>query len=254
MIKIYPIPAFSDNYIWAVNNQQHCTVVDPGDAAPVLDYLQQNKLTLDNILITHYHPDHIGGISDLLKQFPEAHVFGPESEEIPHCNTTLRENDEITLPSLGLTFQVLDVPGHTSGHIAYFNDDILFCGDTLFSAGCGRMFEGTPEQFHSSLQKFAHLDANTKVYCTHEYTLANLEFAKSIEADNKDLQQYTQHCKALRKQDKPTLPSSIQQELDINPFLRCYQDNVIEKALQLGAKSSQAVDVFAALRSAKDNF
>lgn len=254
MNKIHPIPAFSDNYIWAIYNDTTCVVVDPGDADVVIDFLAAHQLHLDSILITHHHPDHTGGIEKLKQKFPDAHVYGPKTECIPHCQTALSEGDKVSIDSLDLKLNIFDVPGHTAGHIAYYNDAQLFCGDTLFSGGCGRLFEGTAEQLHHSLQKFTSLPRHTKVYCTHEYTLGNLAFAKTIEPKNQDLLNYEQHCQALRQQDVPTLPSSIDQELKINPFLRCEQDDVIAKASHLGATSKNATDVFSALRTAKDNF
>jgi hydroxyacylglutathione hydrolase len=255
MLAVTPIRAFDDNYIWAIqspNDPRKIVVVDPGDAGPVNRALSQNQWTLGGILITHHHADHVGGVEQLLAQYP-CPIFGPATENIPGTPKPLREGDRVEL--LGLQFDVLDVPGHTAGHIAYVGHEAVFCGDTLFSAGCGRLFEGTPEQMHRSLSKLAALSSNTLVYCTHEYTLSNLAFAVAVEPDNNDLRRYQQSCRAKRDQDQPTLPTNIELERTVNPFLRCAADTVKRSAETHGGRAlDSTVEVFAAVRAWKDNF
>ncbi len=222
MLHVIPIPAFNDNYIWLIKNSHNhqAAVVDPGDAKPVLDYCQQHDITLCAILITHHHSDHTGGIADLVKHY-NIPVYGPAHENIPHCDHKLNENDQIVIEKIDqLKLKVFDIPGHTSGHIAYYGNDWLFCGDTLFAGGCGRLFEGTAKQMHQSLAKLKVLPFNTKVFCAHEYTQANLAFALTIEPNNFDLQQRIDEVNQLRQQQQPTIPSTIAIELKTNPFLR----------------------------------
>ncbi len=236
-------------------------VVDPGDAAPVLAALERQALQLAGILVTHHHADHVGGVADLLARHP-APVWGPAGEVLPVDAWPefhpVAQGDVVEL--LGLRLQVLDIPGHTAGHIAYYTDDaaagepLLFCGDTLFAGGCGRLFEGTPAQMLASLTQLAALPAPTRVCCAHEYTLSNLRFARAVEPDNLDLQQFEARCIALRAQDLPTLPSRIGQEKLINPFLRSYERAVIDAAVARGADRADPVAVFAALRTWKNNF
>ena len=256
MLKLIPIPAFADNYIWVLHDGQRALVVDPGDAAPVLQLLADHALQLESILVTHHHADHTGGV-DALRAATGAKVFGPASERIPGPYLPLREGD-IAL-AMGLDFQVLDVPGHTAGHIAFYAPDmngrpLLFCGDTLFSGGCGRLFEGTPAQMLASLDKLAALPTQTCVCCTHEYTLGNLRFALAVEPGNAALQAYHAECVKLRDNDQPTLPSSIAQELLINPFLRSRQTAVRAAALHFDPAASNDISVFAALRQWKNQF
>lgn len=256
MLKIIPIPAFDDNYLWLLHNGQRALVVDPGDAAPVQRVLSELNLRLDTILVTHHHKDHIGGV-DELRNTTDAKVYGPATEKIPKPYAALRQGD--AAQALGLTFQVIDVPGHTAGHIAFYTPDVngkplLFCGDTLFSGGCGRLFEGTPAQMLASLDKLAVLPGNTVVCCTHEYTLSNLRFAMAVDANNKDLADYQAQCMALRAQNKPTLPTSIAQELLINPFLRTRQDALIASARHFDAAAQDEISVFAAIRHWKNQF
>ena len=255
MKNIFAIPAFTDNYIWCMHDDQNAFVVDPGDAEPVIKALNEKQLTLKHILITHHHYDHTGGILALKKAYPNAVVYGPDNKTIKGIDKVLYEGDTLSLNSPEAHFAILETPGHTLDHIVFYNDDLVFCGDTLFSAGCGRMFEGTPEVFHHSLQKLAQLPATTKVYCTHEYTLANLAFAEHVDGDNEHLVEYKQWAEAQRAEKKITLPSNIAEQQRINPFLRC--DNLvikqnIENIMNLSAQSE--VEVFAALRSCKDNF
>ena len=256
MLKIIPIPAFDDNYLWLLHDGQRALVVDPGDATPVLRTLSELHLTLDTILVTHHHKDHTGGV-DELRNTTAAKVYGPATEKIPKPYLALREGD--TAQALGLSFRVIDVPGHTAGHIAFYTPDVngnplLFCGDTLFSGGCGRLFEGTPAQMLASLDKLAALPGNTVVCCTHEYTLSNLRFAMAVDADNKGLADYQARCMALRAQNKPTLPTSIAQELLINPFLRTRQAALISSARHFDAAAHDDTSVFAAIRQWKNQF
>ena len=256
MLKLIPSPAFADNYIWVLHDGQRALVVDPGDAAPVLQMLADHALQLESILVTHHHADHTGGV-DALRIATGAKVYGPASEHIPGPYLPLREGD--IAPAMGLDFQVLDVPGHTAGHIAFYAPDmngrpLLFCGDTLFSGGCGRLFEGTPAQMLASLDKLAALPTQTCVCCTHEYTLGNLRFALAVEPGNADLVVYHAACVKLRNGDQPTLPSSIAQELLINPFLRSRQAAVRAAALRFDPAARDDISVFAALRQWKNQF
>ncbi len=253
---LIPIPAFTDNYLWLLHDGRRALVVDPGDAGPVLEALAQHGLTLASILVTHHHPDHTGGVA-ALHEATGAPVYGPATESIPEPFTPLKEGD--TVQALGLDFQVLDVPGHTAGHIAFYAPDVdgqplLFCGDTLFSGGCGRLFEGTPAQMLASLDKLAALPGSTRVCCTHEYTLANLRFALAAEPGNAELAAYQAHCLRLREQGLPTLPSTIAQEQLINPFLRTRQASLVAAAQRLDASAHDDIAVFAALRQWKNQF
>lgn len=228
MLKVIPICAFNDNYIWLILQPEtrHAAVVDPGDADPVISYCTKHNITIDAILVTHHHGDHTGGITTLAEHYSTT-VYGPAQEPIPKCDHPLHEGDSVTLPTLnGLTFDIIDIPGHTSGHIAYYGNNWLFCGDTLFSAGCGRLFEGTPEQMFTSLKKLKSLDLKTKIYCAHEYTLANLLFAQHVEPNNQDIVTHIENCTKLRANNKPTLPSTIEMELKINPFLRAKSEAI----------------------------
>jgi hydroxyacylglutathione hydrolase len=257
MLKVSPIRAFSDNYIWLIRglkDSNRVAVVDPGDAAPVLRALKEGNLTLDTILITHHHPDHVGGVSELVEAF-SPQIFGPAGETIPGDPRRLAEGDIVALDALGLRFEVLDVPGHTAGHIAFVGHGAVFCGDTLFSAGCGRLFEGTAEQMHRSLSKLSSLPAGTLVYCTHEYTLSNLKFAAAVEPDNRALREYTERCKELRAQDRETLPSNIGLEHSVNPFLRSACESVKRAAeAHAGHALRSDTEVFATVRAWKDGF
>ena len=249
-MKIFPIPIFSDNYVWCLSRGAEAVVVDPGDAAPVQKYLDEAGLKLSAILITHWHPDHIGGLPALITQ-QAVPVYGPRAElpRIPQLTHTLGEGDVVKV--LDVDFRVMEVPGHTLGHIAFQHDRLLLCGDTLFSAGCGRLFEGTPEQMQHSLARFAALPDDTRVYCTHEYTASNLAFALAVEPDNVEVQAYAAEVRALRARNQPTLPSSIGLEKRINPFLRSAEPSVRSAvARQAGAEAP----TFAALRRWKDSF
>lgn len=254
-VAIFPIKAYKDNYIWCLHNSTHCVVVDPGDAAPVLAFCEDNNLTLTAILITHHHWDHTDGIDALLAKFLDIPVYGPHNPNIKQITHRLSQGAQIELPLLGVKFSVLEVPGHTLDHIAYYGKCGLFCGDTLFSAGCGRLFEGSPQQMYDSLAKLTALPANTAVYCTHEYTLANIAFALAVEPNNQALINFKEWANRQREKGLPTLPSSIQKELAVNPFLRCdsqeLQANVNNK---MGQRLTSAHATFASLRSWKDNF
>jgi hydroxyacylglutathione hydrolase len=239
-----------------IHNGREALVVDPGDAAPVLLALQHEGLQLKGILVTHHHPDHTGGVA-ALRDSTGASVYGPARENIPTPYQRVQDNDSLQL--LGLTFAVLDVPGHTAGHVAYFcaamdGNPLVFCGDTLFSAGCGRLFEGTPAQMQDSLEKLARLPGETLVCCTHEYTLGNLKFALAVEPDNHVLQAHFAHCKALRAQCLPTLPSTIALELRINPFLRTQAPAVVAGAQCHAVEEVMQLGVFATLRNWKNTF
>lgn len=257
-MNLIALPAFADNYIWMLHDGTQAVVVDPGDAAPVRAALDAQGLALAGILVTHHHPDHVGGIA-ALRPLLKGPVYGPAREAIPGPFTPLRDGDVIDV--MGLRFRVLDVPGHTAGHIAYLQEadtalsaPLLFCGDTLFSAGCGRLFEGTPAQMHDSLARLAALPADTQVCCTHEYTLSNLRFAAAVEPGNTARAEYEQRCRALRAADTPTLPSSIGLERQINPYLRCDAPEVVAAARTHGAVSDEPVAVFATLREWKNRF
>lgn len=258
MTAIIPIPAFADNYIWVVRDGTRAVVVDPGDAGPVLAYLARERLTLVAVLATHHHQDHVGGIEALVSRHP-APVYGPARETIPRIAHRLGEGDAITLPDMSLQLRILDVPGHTAGHIAYVGDiagtPALFCGDTLFAAGCGRIFEGTPAQMWASLRALAALAGETRVYCAHEYTLANLRFARAVEPGNAALREREAAVEATRRRGEPTLPSTIALERETNPFLRAGHDDLrAAAAAHVGHPLDDAAASFAALRAWKDTF
>ena len=256
MIEIKPVPAFQDNYIWMLINPDDgsTAIVDPGDATPVLDFINKKSLKPVAILTTHHHGDHVGGVNRLLQHF-DIPVYGPANENIPHRTVALREGDRVELPALSARFDILDVPGHTSGHIAYYGQGCLFIGDTLFMAGCGRLFEGTADQMYVSLNKIRNLPDETRIYCAHEYTLANLKFALSVEPDNADITARLKHSEALRKEHIPTVPDTLAVEKKTNPFLRTSVDSVIKAAAShAGHDLNNGTAVFAAVRKWKDGF
>jgi hydroxyacylglutathione hydrolase len=255
-LQIIPIPAFKDNYIWLIHNGRQAIIVDPGDAIPVLETLHSLNLTLHTILVTHHHHDHIDGVTALLKAYPNTKVYAPSLEQYAFEHVPVSELNVITLNEFNLIFAVIDLPGHTLGHIAYYSkisngDNLLFCGDTLFGAGCGRLFEGSPAQMYDSLQKLAALPVETKVYCTHEYTLQNIKFALTLEPNNQALVARFKETQKIRDLNLPSLPSTIALELASNPFLRCHSDE-IRSTIHL--KNASNKEVFATIRELRNNY
>jgi hydroxyacylglutathione hydrolase len=254
VLTVSAIPAYSDNYIWLIRTGgTACAVVDPGDARPVQNALRQNTLDLRYILLTHHHPDHVGGMPELKKQ-TGATVFGPDDARIRGIDHVLKEGDVARLPDLGLEFHVLEVPGHTATHIVFTGHGCLFCGDTLFSVGCGRLFEGTPEQMQDSLDKLAALPAETRVYCGHEYTLSNCRFALEVEPDNEDLQRKTKLVEARRAAGEITLPGFLGEELSVNPFLRSRVETVVKAARMRDRSASPGPSTLGIIRQWKDSW
>ncbi|MDO5668068.1 MAG: hydroxyacylglutathione hydrolase [Alcaligenaceae bacterium] len=259
-IEIYPVPAFNDNYIWIIRQGDNAIAVDPGQAEPVIQDLTSRGLNLKAILITHHHNDHTGGVRDLLEIY-DARVYGPafETRPIPALDDALVEGDSIKIEGIDSEFQVLEVPGHTMGHIAYtatinINQAVLFCGDTLFSCGCGRLFEGDSRLMLQSIDKFREMPQNTNIYCAHEYTLSNIDWALTVEPTNEALQDWRTRALELRSQDLPTLPTTIAQEQATNPFMRVREPAVIQAAESyVGAELKEAEAVFGALREWKNN-
>lgn len=252
--RIEAVPAFRDNYIWLLERGDEAIVVDPGDAAPVRKILDERGRKLVSIVVTHHHADHVGGVLELVQAYG-ADVYGPMHSPFRGIDHRLLEGDRVTL--FDEVFHVLEVPGHTLDHIAYWSEGIavLFCGDTLFACGCGRLFEGTPKQMNASLDKFAALPGHTRAYCAHEYTASNIRFALAVEPENPDLLRRRDECQALRDRGEPTVPSTIALELATNPFLRCGVPRVQAAASGQGkATGSDPVSIFAALRSWKDGF
>ncbi|MEA3174118.1 MAG: hydroxyacylglutathione hydrolase [Gammaproteobacteria bacterium] len=255
-LKVRPVRAFSDNYIWLIESPRDAArlvAVDPGEAEPVIAELQRSGSSLAAILLTHHHPDHVGGVGELLRHW-NVPVFGPDDSRIAPPVRSLGEGP-CDLPDLGLSFQILQVPGHTVSHIAFWGHGALFCGDTLFSAGCGRMFEGTPPQMNASLNKLRALPSGTAVYCGHEYTAANLKFALTVEPGNAAALSYQQDVERLRAAGRPSLPSTLALEIRVNPFLRCDQNDVRAAAQShAGRALNEPAEVFAVLRAWKDGF
>lgn len=255
MLEIIPIPAFEDNYIWLLHRpgSAACAVVDPGDEDPVLEYLDARGLSLHAILVTHKHGDHVGGVAALRERWPEVQVYGPRHEPVSGLDFRVGEGDEVCLEPLDVCFRVMEVPGHTEGHLAWSGEGMLFCGDTLFAGGCGRVFSGTFEQLSDSLQRIASLPAETLVYCAHEYTLANLGFARWVEPENRALLAREKLEQEKRSRGEPTLPSTLALELATNPFLRTGEPTVIAAAETWAGRPLQGHrEVFRALREWKD--
>ncbi|WP_416361390.1 hydroxyacylglutathione hydrolase [Marinobacter sp.] len=264
MFSIYPIPAFSDNYIWCLADtaEGKALVVDPGQAQPVTDYLKNAGLTLDTILVTHHHPDHTGGIAKLKESHPDVRIVGPEDSPFANVTETTRHGDNVEWQKI--RFRVMATPGHTLDHIVYFTETqvngapVLFSGDTLFIGGCGRLFEGTPEQMYRSLNSLRALPDSTAIYCAHEYTLANLRFARHWLPQDDGLIQFEQACHELRQAGKATVPSSLKNEKALNLFLRWDDPAVVETAKAYGAEKglpvTKSAEVFAAVRHGKDHF
>jgi hydroxyacylglutathione hydrolase len=250
MLNIIPIPAFADNYIWLLHNSRHAVVVDPGDATPVIAALKALNLTLSAILITHHHSDHVDGVAPLLAH-RAVPIYAPKYEKFNFEHIKLAEGDEITLPEIEQSFRVMWLPGHTLGHIAYVNDETLLCGDVLFGAGCGRLFEGTPMQLFTSLNRLKALNGNTKVFCTHEYTAKNIAFALTLEPDNADLMQRKLDVQKQRAQQLPSLPSRIDLERKTNPFLRCNQAAIFKNSQ---AGKHDELSVFTAIRTLRNHY
>ena len=255
MIKATPVPAFQDNYLWLLsqNGSGQAAVVDPGDAQPVLEELDRRGATLGAILVTHHHADHIGGVRELLARFPEVEIHAPDDPRIAHATHRVVEGDRVRVACLGCTFRVFEVPGHTLTHIAYYGDGKLFCGDTLFACGCGRLFEGSPRQMHDSLSKITVLPDDTEVYCAHEYTLANIAFARQVEPGNEALQQRERDARKLRERHRPTVPSLLALEKRTNPFLRVGEPAVVAAAERYAGRGlTCAEEVFGVVRGWKD--
>jgi hydroxyacylglutathione hydrolase len=249
-LQIEPIPAFEDNYIWLLHNTRDAIVIDPGDAMPVLDVLKRKSLTLNAILITHHHADHIGGVTTLLES-NSIPVYAPTYEQFAFDHVAVSEGEVIHLPKLDLQLNVMWLPGHTLGHIAFINNNYLFCGDVLFGAGCGRLFEGTPAQMLHSLNRLKALPPTTQVFCTHEYTAKNIDFALTLEPENQTLQNRKSTVSQLRAENKVSLPSTIELELETNPFLRCSQNSIIQHA---DVVQSDELSVFTKIRMLRNHY
>ncbi|MBU2882164.1 hydroxyacylglutathione hydrolase [Psychrosphaera sp. B3R10] len=256
MYQVVKIPAFSDNYIWAIhNNEGKCAIVDPGDGDVVMSFLQIQQFELTEILITHHHSDHIGGVKLLQSHFPNCKIYGPDTSRFNSFAQGVKQGDVINLEASDTCIEVIEVPGHTIDHIAYFDSANVFVGDTLFSAGCGRLFEGSAEQMLVSLKKISRLAPSTNIYCAHEYTASNIQFAKTVDPSNQDLIAYESIVKDLRKNDFATIPTTVEVQNKINPFLRCDSlpvKHAVEK--QFSTKDLDEKNCFANLRRWKDSF
>jgi len=256
MLEIIPLTALKDNYIWILINKinQCVAIVDPSEHEPVLKYIESRNLNPIAILITHHHWDHVGGIAGLTKKY-NVPVYTPEKEFVEGSTNPVCEGDVISLPKLGLEINILDVPGHTSGAIAYYTEKMVFSGDTLFTGGCGRLFEGSPTQMYSSLSKIKKLPTKTLIYCGHEYTIPNLQFAAAVEIDNKTIQRRLDLAQKTRDKNQPTVPATLEIEKQTNPFLRCNEQSVINSAsIRVGRALDNPAEVFATIRNWKDSF
>ena len=253
-ITVTAIHSFTDNFIWMIHNDTHAVIVDPGDAKPVIEVLREKQLKLEAILITHHHWDHTSGIPDLLADYPTIEVYGPANETIEHVTTKVSEGQEVDITSLNLQLQVMDVPGHTGGHIAYYYPNHLFCGDTVFSGGCGRIFpDGSMEKMADSLERISQLPSETLIHCAHEYTVENLGFAQWVEPDSQAIKERLEECYKLLDNNQSTVPSTLAVELACNPFMRTHILEVKAKAEEYaGAALSSNRDTFTALRQWKD--
>jgi hydroxyacylglutathione hydrolase len=255
-VSVKPIPSLSDNYIWLIINDSEATVaiVDPGSSAGSISYIEQMNLRPVAILVTHHHWDHVNGIEELVDRY-NIPVYGPATEFVPHLTTPLKSDDNFSLPELKLSFDVMDISGHTAGHIGYLTDNKLFCGDTLFSAGCGRLFDGTAAQLHASIKRIGQLPGSTIIYCSHEYTLDNLRFAEAVEPDNPAIQSRIIEVEILRGKNLPSLPVTLEMEKRYNPFLRTDRENIMQAVAQhSGQKIDSSEDCFRYLRMWKDGF
>ena len=253
-MQVHAVPAFQDNYLWVLASGRHAAVVDPGDAAPIEAFLAAHGLELDAILATHHHGDHVGGVKALVQHW-KCPVYGPAHDGVAGLDRKLGEGDRIEVPGIGIELGVLDVPGHTAGHIAYVGEGAVFCGDTLFACGCGRLFEGTAAQMSESLGKLARLAPETRVYCAHEYTMSNIRFAEAVEPGNARLAARKVREAARRARGEPTVPSTIGEELATNPFLRCEEPQVKASAERhAGRMLADPVEVFAEIRRWKNDF
>ncbi|MFC0228893.1 hydroxyacylglutathione hydrolase [Serratia aquatilis] len=251
-MNLISIPAFQDNYIWLLDNQQgHCVIVDPGDAAPVLEALSRQHLTPDAILLTHHHNDHVGGVAGITAQYPKLAVYGPQETATKGSNRIVNDGDVVKIN--GFQFTTIAVPGHTLGHVAFYSAPYIFCGDTLFSAGCGRLFEGTAEQMYHSFQRLAQLPDETLICCAHEYTLSNLKFARAILPQDREIETYQQQVEMLRAKGTPSVPTTLQLERRINLFLRCH-DTDLQKEIGFHLPPQTLHSVFSELRLRKDRF
>ncbi|PVZ78172.1 hydroxyacylglutathione hydrolase [Serratia sp. S1B] len=251
-MNLISIPAFQDNYIWLLSNpQQHCVIVDPGEANPVLKTLSELNLTPDAILLTHHHRDHVGGVPEIISHYPDLAVYGPHETVNKGANHLVSEGDILNIG--GRQFTVIEVPGHTLGHLAFYSAPYLFCGDTLFSAGCGRLFEGTAEQMYDSFQRLAQLPDETLICCAHEYTLSNLKFASAILPLDDQIRTYQKKVEILQSKGEPSVPTTLQLERQINPFLRCH-DTDLQKEIGFNLPPEHLHAVFSELRQRKDVF
>ncbi|MFN3594192.1 MAG: hydroxyacylglutathione hydrolase [Thiobacillaceae bacterium] len=254
MHEVIPLPALHDNYIWLIHDGRHAVAVDPGEAGPILSWLEARHMPLAAILITHHHADHVGGVADLTTVYA-CPVYGPPNRDLGLPIRPVADGGQIVIPQPKLRLTVLAVPGHTRDHLAYYGHGHLFCGDTLFSCGCGRLFEGTPAQMLHSLRRLAALPGETQVCCAHEYTLANIAFARTVDPDNPELKAWAAEADRLRSVGRPTLPVRLARERRVNPFLRCDQAAIQAAVRRLtGLEPGDEIQTFATLRAMKDDF